>query len=665
MTRLNSSCVSVRRNRSICQSAASAEAVLPSTSILPPSTREEASAGGACSRTDERCSSDNATPQTVNAVSSFVASGKMKKIASNSSRSSDSNLSQSRTAVHKNPAPTTNTRSSCGAGAPRKGRSRRASTAAHVTVCEESNRHNSNLFICNLDTKIGQAELETAFAEHGTILSSAVMRDIHTGESLGTAFVRMSSHDEARCTMVAMNGVHVGSRSISVQWARRSEGGPVGEARKKIMKLFVRNVPLDCTRTDLEELFGAFGSVRQVTLHKDTSPVQDEAMVRLIAFVIYTEEGAAARAAREVHNTKPFASCNGIPIMVKLAEDLAKPYREHSHQHQQPQGESAPTTAAAKQRQRRSHSQRNTLARIASKSPTRKQTICSGSTVMSLSSHTSSTTLSIHTGQASGADAPIADMGVAADVSFCRNYPQLTPPQCSVPPVKTPLGAMMPVTLPQQHTMSCVRSAPAPSAAPLFPSNALQFLPTTPSKVGGRMPAVSTPTCKGATAVPFVADSQRPSFIDNPNSQLEQSFFFNNSTPQLSPYAPPQQQQHHHHLQLPQLSELPFNAPVTPRLYHLPAVHAVPERQDSRAALAIPNPRCEALPVQSRSMNDSQRIVAYSDPEEESDLRIFDTAPIAHPASLRPQPNIKTASPKLPQTYRHNPYISCSFIRVG
>ncbi|TPP52776.1 RNA recognition motif family protein [Leishmania donovani] len=598
MTRLNSSCVSVQRNRSICQSAASPEAVLPSASILPPPTREGASAGVAYSRSDEGRSNDNVTPQTLNAVNSFVASGKTKKIASNSSRSSDSNLYQPRAAVQKNQAPATNTRSSCGAAAPRKGRSRRASTAAHATASNESNLHNSNLFICNLDTRVSQAELETAFAEHGTILSSAVMRDIHTGESLGTAFVRMSSHDEARCTMEAMNGVHVGSRSISVQWARRSEGGPVGEARKKIMKLFVRNIPLDCTKMDLEELFGAYGSVRQVTLHKDTSPVQDEAMVRLIAF---------------------------------LAEDLAKHYREHNHQQQQQQGDSTPTAAATKQRHRRSHSQRNSLTLIESKSPSHKQTISSGNAVMGLSSHTSSTTLSIHAGQSGGADASIVDMGVPSDVSFCTNYPQLTPPQCNVPPVKTPLGSMTPATLLQQHRMSCVRGAAASSAAPLSPSNALQFLATAPSNAGGRMPAVSTPTCKGAATVPFVAGSQRPSFIDIPNSQVAQSFFFN----------------------------------MTPRLYHLPTAHAVPERQDSRAAVVLPNPRCEALPVQGRSMDDSQPIVAYSGPGEESDLRIVDTAPVAHPVLLRPQPNVKTAPPKLPQTYRHNPYISCSFIRVG
>ncbi|GET90422.1 RNA binding protein, putative [Leishmania tarentolae] len=184
----------------------------------------------------------------------------------------------------------------------------------------------TNLILYNIGPHMTEAALHTLFDPFGEVVSCAVMRDIHTGVGLGTAFVRYSEHVDACRALEAFNDrtnpvcVHE-SKPLVVQWARKQhDGAPAGEARKKIMKLFVRNIPLDCSIEDLEELFGAYGSVRQVTLHKDTSPVQDEAMVRLIAFVIYTEEGAAERAAREVHNTKPFASCNGIPIMIKLAE---------------------------------------------------------------------------------------------------------------------------------------------------------------------------------------------------------------------------------------------------------------------------------------------------------------------------------------------------------
>ncbi|KAK7200060.1 RNA binding protein [Novymonas esmeraldas] len=195
--------------------------------------------------------------------------------------------------------------------------------ATPVTPVEHSS---TNLILYNIGPHMTEAALRGLFDPFGEVVSCAVMRDIHTGAGLGTAFVRYAHHNDACRALEAFSDranpvcVHE-SKPLAVQWARRQhDGAPAGEARKKIMKLFVRNIPLDCTIEDLEALFGQYGPVRQVTLHKDTSPVEDEAMVRLIAFVIYAEEGAAELASSEVHNTRPFESCNGIPIMIKLAE---------------------------------------------------------------------------------------------------------------------------------------------------------------------------------------------------------------------------------------------------------------------------------------------------------------------------------------------------------
>ncbi|CCW59646.1 unnamed protein product [Phytomonas sp. EM1] len=197
----------------------------------------------------------------------------------------------------------------------------------------QSGRHNfssTNLFIYDLHHSVGQEILEKHFSVFGKILSSAVMRNIHTGESLGTAFVEFETHEQAHEAMVAMSGSILEGKTIFVQWARKHERIPVGEARRKIMKLFVRNIPLDITVDDLTKFFSEYGSVNQVTIHKDTAPVPDPMLVRHIAFVIYGEEGAAEKAAVAVQNTKPFESCNGIPLMVKLAEDNG---RERKHHH--------------------------------------------------------------------------------------------------------------------------------------------------------------------------------------------------------------------------------------------------------------------------------------------------------------------------------------------
>lgn len=74
-------------------------------------------------------------------------------------------------------------------------------------------------------------------------------------------------------------------------------------------------------------MFARYGSVKAVSIHKDTAPDIDKNSERHIAFITYLEEGAAENAAEAVHNTRPFLSCGRVPLMVKLAEDF--PQRGH------------------------------------------------------------------------------------------------------------------------------------------------------------------------------------------------------------------------------------------------------------------------------------------------------------------------------------------------
>ncbi|RNF25615.1 RNA-binding protein [Trypanosoma conorhini] len=190
------------------------------------------------------------------------------------------------------------------------------------------NQSRTNLFISNLPHKMEQHELEKLFSPYGQILSAAVMRNIHTGHSLGTAFVRYAATEEATRAIEAMSGKRVSGRAIIVQWARKQhDDAPVGEARKKICKLFVRNIPLDISATDLEKMFSPYGPVKAVSIHKDTTPDTDKRFERHIAFITYLVDGAAVRAAEAVHNTRPFPTCGKVPLMVKLAEDTP----QHNH----------------------------------------------------------------------------------------------------------------------------------------------------------------------------------------------------------------------------------------------------------------------------------------------------------------------------------------------
>ncbi|KAK7196358.1 RNA recognition motif (RRM, RBD, or RNP domain) [Novymonas esmeraldas] len=92
-------------------------------------------------------------------------------------------------------------------------------------------------------------------------------------------------------------------------------------------KLFLRNVPLDVSEAQLVERLCVYGSVVSVTLHNDTTPVTDPALRRRIAFITFSEAGAAEAALRGVHNTCAFHQCHGIPLMGKLSEDYSQKTR--------------------------------------------------------------------------------------------------------------------------------------------------------------------------------------------------------------------------------------------------------------------------------------------------------------------------------------------------
>ncbi|KAK7200061.1 RNA binding protein [Novymonas esmeraldas] len=684
--RRSSSCVSLRTHRKLCLRAAAPAALLPSALLLPSAT---APRSGNKSRADDadtpnKSCNETTTPPAVNAAEVLEKRVSPAKIVSESSSSSSaSNHSQPAAAAvaQRKRAAVTSARSASGAAVPAKRRGTRASAATALATsaaaAEENNLHNSNLFIRNLDTRVTQAELEAAFAKHGTILSSAVMRNIHTGASLGTAFVRMSSHEEARHTMDAMSGAHLGTRPISVQWAKRHEGAPVGEARKKIMKLFVRNVPLDCTKADLEALFGHYGPVRQVTLHKDTSPVEDEAMVRLIAFVIYAEEGAAELASSEVHNTRPFESCNGIPIMVKLAEDLAKHTRGHGRHHAQRADEPTPSSGRARTRGTAGGARPDSGRASGTDATHHTTTATSVSAAITPCSLNESAAPSPHSGQHSG-------MRETTSTTF--HCP------CS-PPLHSGCVPLPMLSPPDAASTGCVqRPCHGHGGVTPFspqPPNLLQSPVTAPFVFGGAMPALglAAPTAGAAVVAPtspFATDGQRPSSTDFSSYPMSHytphrsAAALAAAVPQFCDYAAcppsvPYYGQHHFYSAPPPLSA---STPSMPSSYHVPAAHLAPEYLEgsntaatAAAAVSIPIPRSAANPVPTRCESASQTVEVVLDAEGDSAARggqsMARPSPHAAPSSSPAFPGAATTTtPKSPQTYRHNPYANCSFVSV-
>jgi len=77
-----------------------------------------------------------------------------------------------------------------------------------------------NIFVGNLSTSVGEAQLKDLFAQKGSVDSVTVMRDIDTGRSRGFAFVDMTTEDDARKAIAELNAYTLEGRNLTVNEAR-------------------------------------------------------------------------------------------------------------------------------------------------------------------------------------------------------------------------------------------------------------------------------------------------------------------------------------------------------------------------------------------------------------------------------------------------------------
>jgi cold-inducible RNA-binding protein len=81
----------------------------------------------------------------------------------------------------------------------------------------------NKLYVGGLAYSVTEAELEALFAEHGKVVSTAVIKDRETGQSKGFGFVEMEDSAAAQKAIKELNGKEVSGRSIMVNEARPQE----------------------------------------------------------------------------------------------------------------------------------------------------------------------------------------------------------------------------------------------------------------------------------------------------------------------------------------------------------------------------------------------------------------------------------------------------------
>ena len=81
----------------------------------------------------------------------------------------------------------------------------------------------TQLYVGNLAFDTSSEQLETLFAEAGTVESARVVEDRETGRSRGFGFVEMATQEEGAAAIEKFNGHELGGRALKVNAAKPRE----------------------------------------------------------------------------------------------------------------------------------------------------------------------------------------------------------------------------------------------------------------------------------------------------------------------------------------------------------------------------------------------------------------------------------------------------------
>ena len=92
----------------------------------------------------------------------------------------------------------------------------------------------TKLYVGGLPYSVTEQQLSELFAQQGAVSSAKVITDKFTGQSRGFGFVEMSTTEEAKKAISALNGTQLDGRPLTVNEAKPQEkrtGGGFGGGR--------------------------------------------------------------------------------------------------------------------------------------------------------------------------------------------------------------------------------------------------------------------------------------------------------------------------------------------------------------------------------------------------------------------------------------------------
>lgn len=123
------------------------------------------------------------------------------------------------------------------------------------------------VFIGGLPVRADKDEIINFFSEYGTVLGCKMKKNQQTGRSLGFAYLTVKEQETYEYLL--NNNIEFQGRMIDIKprWTKKELANNI--ENQKLKKIFINNIPSECSNEDLQTYFSRFGRVSNSYVIRD------------------------------------------------------------------------------------------------------------------------------------------------------------------------------------------------------------------------------------------------------------------------------------------------------------------------------------------------------------------------------------------------------------
>ncbi|PQQ05871.1 polyadenylate-binding protein 4-like isoform X1 [Prunus yedoensis var. nudiflora] len=187
-------------------------------------------------------------------------------------------------------------------------------TATAATTTPVDPLQKVSLYVGDLDPQVTEDDLLGTFRFIGPIASVRLCRNAHSGESLRYAYVNFYSHSHASKAMACLNHTELKGKTMRIMWSQRD----ALPRKTGIANIFVKNLDTSVTSTQLQDMFGDFGTILSCKVAEENGKSKG------FGFVQFDTEDSAMAAVSALNDTVIMGKNLYVSKFVKKSERLSE-----------------------------------------------------------------------------------------------------------------------------------------------------------------------------------------------------------------------------------------------------------------------------------------------------------------------------------------------------